>query len=179
MLNYHPKKQMYPGDKAMQAVASMTKVARGKSNKCDGDPVVLPSQLKKVKRHGNSRLCGSLDKLCNHVKSIMTVKKGLPCLRVVWKDNLLILWQVQRWEWETNPSFALQSKRIEQKTNYVLLSLSQFMLRFGSELCYQNPWCQEIWLDTTWQAWHLFKLVTHSITFWRRESLGSSVRHNA
>ncbi len=76
MMNYHPKKQQYKGDGNLRAVTSMTKVARAQSSKRKGEPGPSLTQVKKAKKWGNSRLCGNLDKLCNHVNCIQKLKKA-------------------------------------------------------------------------------------------------------
>ena len=86
MLNYHPRKQNYPGDEKMRVVTSMTKVARGlvSMKRKEGGPVASLAQVKKAKRYGTSRLCGDLGKLCTHVKSIQSISSDKNPLTCAW-----------------------------------------------------------------------------------------------
>ena len=80
MLSYHPKKQLYPGDEKMRVVTSMPRKGRAKCSKRKEGPMVSLAQLKKAKRHGTSRLCGPLDKLCTHIGHIQaSSKRPLVC----------------------------------------------------------------------------------------------------
>jgi len=75
MLTYSPKRLLYPGDDRMRAVTSIPRALRGQ--KRSGQ--VTTAQVKKAKRWGSSRLCGNIDKLCNHVLSIEKIKKSRVC----------------------------------------------------------------------------------------------------
>jgi hypothetical protein len=80
MLSYHPKNQLYPGDEKMRVVTSMPRKGRAKcSKRKEEGPIVSLAQLKKAKRYGTSRLCGPLDKLCNHISHIQGSKRPLVC----------------------------------------------------------------------------------------------------
>ena len=80
MLSYHLKKQLYPGNEKIQVVTSMTRTGQAQSSKKRKGPVATKLQVKKAKRYGASRLCGEIDKLCNHVSHIRSVKKLLVCV---------------------------------------------------------------------------------------------------
>ena len=73
MLNYSPKKLLYPSDEKMRMVTVMLKSDRAKRQP-PTDTISL-SQFRAAKRTVNSRLCSDLDKLCYHVKSIQQLNK--------------------------------------------------------------------------------------------------------
>ena len=77
MLKYSPKKLVYPGDEKMRAVTSMAKPDRTKRTR-ETDSISL-GQFRAAKRTTSSRLCGDLDKLCHHVKSIKRLDKPRIC----------------------------------------------------------------------------------------------------
>ena len=75
MLTYNPRKLLYPGDDRMRAVTSLPKMQRGRKRTAQ----VTLAQVKRAKRWGTSRLCGNIDKLCNHIDSIESRSKSRVC----------------------------------------------------------------------------------------------------
>ena len=60
----------------MRAMTLIPRALRGQKRSAQ----VTAAQVKKAKRWGNSRLCGNMDKLCNHVLSIEKTKKSRVCM---------------------------------------------------------------------------------------------------
>ena len=73
MLTYSPLKLAYPGDEHMRAVTSVARANRGEKRKAHK---VTLAQFKKAKRYTTSRLCGNLEKLCDHVSHKVVTKKS-------------------------------------------------------------------------------------------------------
>ena len=77
MLKYSPKNLLYPGDEKMRMVTVMMKSDRAKRQR-PADTISI-SQFRAAKKTNHSRLCGDLDKLCYHAKSIQRLNKPRIC----------------------------------------------------------------------------------------------------
>ena len=77
MLKYSPKNLLYPGDEKMRMVTVMMKSDRAKRQQ-PADTISI-SQFRAAKKTNHSRLCGDLDKLCYHAKSIQRLNKPRIC----------------------------------------------------------------------------------------------------
>jgi len=76
-LSYSPKKLIYPGDDFLRANISVPRANRISGPSRSG--VISRTQLQELSTSPNIRGCGDLDKLSEHVDSIVKLSKGRVC----------------------------------------------------------------------------------------------------
>ena len=77
-LTYVPKKCMYPGDELLRSSTVIPRAAR-RSTELSLDGNISRTELQLLKNDNKSRACGDLDKMCDHVDSIIRLPKGRAC----------------------------------------------------------------------------------------------------
>ena len=76
-LTYSPKKLKYPGDEFLRANTSVPRANRVSGPSRGGS--ISRTQLQELTQSSTSRGCGDLDKLSDHVNSIIRLSKGRVC----------------------------------------------------------------------------------------------------
>lgn len=79
MLSYLPKKNLYPGDQNLRSSTVIPRKQR-RMHTPDREGNVTRTQLQRLTSGQESRGCGDLDKLCNHISSVKRIPKGRMCV---------------------------------------------------------------------------------------------------